>query len=150
MSDTGGMVQHEVAAAEDTLSGSRLVLVVEDDIDICTVIKLSLEAEGYQVVTAGDGRAALTQAEQLRPDAILLDIMLPEVDGWEVIRALKIKPGTSEIPVVMMTAYANRQDRVRGALAGAERYLTKPFDLGRLPGMIANAIDAQPKVPPPS
>ena len=143
------MVQHHVAGAEDRHTGSPLVLVVEDDTDIATVITLSLEAEGYQVVTAGDGKAALTEAEQLQPDVILLDIMLPEADGWEVIRALKIKPSTAEIPVVMMTAYANRQDRVRGALAGAQRYLTKPIDLGKLPAMIANAIETQPPVPRP-
>jgi DNA-binding response OmpR family regulator len=151
-SDTGGMVQQQVVGtgrAGDTLSGARLVLVVEDDVDVCEVIKYSLLSAGYQVVTAGDGRTGLAHARQFQPDAILLDIMLPEVDGWEVIRALKLAPETAAIPVVMMTAYANRQDRVRGALAGAH-YVPKPFDLKVLPGMIANAIKTEPKDSPPS
>ena len=143
------MVQHHVAGVagvEDALEGSQLVLVVEDDPDVRDVVKLSLEAAGYQVVTAGDGKAGITHARQLRPDAILLDIMLPEVDGWEVIRALKLAPETSQIPVVMMTAYGNQQDRVRGTLAGAH-YVTKPFKLGAMPSMIANAIKTQPDAP---
>ena len=94
-SDTGGMVQPQVVGAGgagDTLSGAQLVLVVEDDADVCEVIKLSLLSAGYQVVTAGDGKTGIARARQFQPDAILLDIMLPEVDGWEVIRALKSRP----------------------------------------------------------
>ena len=142
----GQMVQPDaMLEAPDMLPGGPTVLVVEDDDDVCEVIKLSLAAAGYHVITAADGKTGLIRARQLQPDAILLDIMLPEVDGWEVIRALKLAPETSAIPVVMMTAFANEADRERGTLAGAQRYVAKPLNVGALPGMVTNAIDTRPE-----
>ena len=117
------------------------VLVVEDDKDIRELIQLCLESDGLEVITAADGREALARVEEVRPDAILLDLVMPEVDGWEVIRTLKSRDDDiADVPVFMMTAYGDRQSRVRGALERACRYITKPFDPNVLPGMIRAEI----------
>jgi CheY-like chemotaxis protein len=122
--DTGGMVQPQVAPAGDALSGSQVVLVVEDDADVCEVVKLSLESAGYQVVTAGDGKTGLAHARQLQPDAILLDIMMSEQDGWDALQSLRHHPGTQEIPIVVCTVLAESQ--LAYAL-GATAFLRKPL-----------------------
>ena len=120
---------------------SAVVLVVEDDKDIRELIQLCLESDGLEVVTASDGREALARVEEVRPDAILLDLMMPEVDGWEVIRTLKARDDDiADVPVFMMTAYGDRQSRVRGALERACKYITKPFDPNVLPAMIRAEI----------
>jgi DNA-binding response OmpR family regulator len=119
-----------------------LVLVVDDEPDIRELIQLNLEMAGYRVITAADGRQALAAVEREPPDAILLDLMMPEVDGWGVIDQLKAhsRRDLSEIPVFMVTARAEPENRVRGGIEGALRYITKPFDPAELPDMIADAI----------
>jgi DNA-binding response OmpR family regulator len=131
LSDIGKMVQPDVMfEATHTRPSGPTVLVVEDDDDVCEVIKLSLASAGYHVITAADGKTGLIRARQLQPDAILLE-------------------ETSAIPVVMMTAFANEQDRERGTKAGAQRYIAKPLNVGALPGMVTNAIDTRPESPRP-
>jgi two-component system phosphate regulon response regulator PhoB len=103
------------------------ILVVDDEPDAVELICVNLRAAGYDVVTAGDGREALRQARAASPNLIILDLMLPEVDGLEVCKLLRRDPATRAIPIVMLTARASEIDRVLGLELGADDYVTKPF-----------------------
>ena len=102
----------------------KTILIVEDDENTASLIALYLEREGFFPVTAGDGEAGLTLAETHRPDLVILDLMIPKVDGWEVCRRLR---RDSEIPVIMLTARGEEIDRVAGLTLGADDYVVKPF-----------------------
>lgn len=103
--------------------GTR-ILAVEDDERIRTAVKLALEDEGWTVAEAGTGEEALAQFQQEPADVVLIDIMLPDIDGFEVCRSIR---RTSDVPIVMVTARADTHDVVAGLEAGADDYLTKPF-----------------------
>jgi DNA-binding response OmpR family regulator len=103
---------------------SKTVLVVEDDENTASLIALYLEREGFLPVTAADGQEALTLAETHQPDLVILDLMIPKVDGWEVCRRLR---QGSEVPVIMLTARGEEIDRVAGLTLGADDYVVKPF-----------------------
>ena len=103
------------------------VLVVEDEPNIREIINFNLETWGFEVVQANDGETALAMAEEYSPDLILLDLMLPKMDGIEVCRRLKGGFWTSRIPVIMLTAKKEVKDKVRGMEVGADDYITKPF-----------------------
>jgi two-component system phosphate regulon response regulator PhoB len=103
------------------------VLVVEDEPDIAELMRYNLEREGYQVTIAATGEAGLEAARRKRPDIILLDLMLPGVDGLDVCRRLKTETHTAQIPVVMVTARGEEADVVTGLELGADDYVTKPF-----------------------
>jgi two-component system phosphate regulon response regulator PhoB len=105
----------------------HLILSVEDEEDIQEVVKYNLLREGYRVNCAGTGEEALKSVRDGRPDLILLDLMLPGVDGLEVCRRLKRDPDTEGIPVIMLTAKGEESDIVAGLELGAEDYITKPF-----------------------
>lgn len=105
------------------------ILVVEDEEDLASLVEVNLRLSGYEVTTAGDGGAALEAVGQARPDLILLDVMMPVLDGWQVLRRLKEDEEFAEIPVVMLTALSEERDIIRGHLQGAVRYLTKPFEM---------------------
>ncbi len=103
------------------------ILVVDDEPDAVELIRFNLRAAGYEVLTAGDGDEALKKARQLLPNLILLDLMLPEVDGLEVCKILRRDSRVSGIPIIMLTAKAAEIDRVLGLELGADDYVTKPF-----------------------
>src|SRR5579872_7042861 len=103
------------------------ILVVDDEPDAIELIKFNLKAAGYEVVTAADGEEALKKARALLPNLILLDLMLPEVDGLEVCKILRRDARVSAIPIIMLTAKAAEIDRVLGLELGADDYVTKPF-----------------------
>jgi len=103
------------------------VLVVEDEEDISELIRYNLHREGYNVVTTASGEEGLDAARRSQPDVVLLDLMLPGVDGLEVCRRLKSEPQTATIPVVMVTARGEESDIVAGLELGADDYVTKPF-----------------------
>ena len=103
------------------------ILVVDDEEDILELVKYNLAKEGYQVVSALSGEQALTRAREDNPDVILLDLMLPGLDGLDVCRHLKNNPNTSAIPVIMLTAKVEDADIVSGLELGADDYITKPF-----------------------
>ena len=103
------------------------ILVVDDEPDALELIEFNLKGAGFEVVTALDGESALKKARQLLPALIILDVMLPELDGMEVCKALRREPGTAGIPVIMLTAKAAEIDRVLGLELGADDYVTKPF-----------------------
>jgi two-component system phosphate regulon response regulator PhoB len=103
------------------------ILVVDDEPDAVELIEFNLKAAGYDVVTAVDGEEALEKARSVIPSLVVLDLMLPEVDGLEVCKILRGDPSTSGIPIVMLTAKAEEIDRVLGLDLGAHDYVTKPF-----------------------
>jgi len=125
-----------------------LVLVVDDEPDIRELIKVNLEFAGHRVITAADGREALDAVRRELPDAILLDLMMPVVDGWAVIEELKAhsERDLSEIPVFMVTARDEPNHRLRGGIEGALRYITKPFDPSELVAELEGALS--PSAPP--
>ncbi|MGD8238945.1 MAG: response regulator [Armatimonadota bacterium] len=103
------------------------ILVVDDEADIRELVRHNLEREGYGVTCAAAGEKALAAASSRRPDLVVLDLLLPGVDGLEVCRRLKADPGTANIPVVMLTAKGEEADIVAGLELGADDYVTKPF-----------------------
>jgi len=102
----------------------QTVLVIEDDHNTAALVALYLEREGFRTLTAGDGPAGLAQARRQPPSLVILDLMLPDMDGWEVCRQLR---KTSEVPIIMLTARGEEIDRVAGLTLGADDYVVKPF-----------------------
>ncbi|MCD7796277.1 MAG: response regulator transcription factor [Clostridiales bacterium] len=101
------------------------ILVIDDDRNICELLKLYLENEGYTVYIANDGQKAVSLFETKAPELVLLDIMLPKMDGWQVCREIR---KTSSVPIIMLTAKGETFDKVLGLELGADDYVTKPFD----------------------
>jgi two-component system response regulator MprA len=108
------------------------VLVIDDAENIIEFIRLGLRYEGFQVESASDGEQGVTAAQRINPDLIILDVMLPDIDGLEVCRRLRANPTTKDIPVLMLTAKDEVRDRIAGLRMGADDYLTKPFDFDEL------------------
>jgi DNA-binding response OmpR family regulator len=108
------------------------VVVADDDPDIVDILKFNLEAAGYDVLTASDGAAARDLILASVPDLVVLDIMMPKMDGLEVLTVIKAHAQTRQIPVVMLTAKTSDNDLWQGWDAGADYYITKPFDLEEL------------------
>jgi diguanylate cyclase (GGDEF)-like protein len=116
------------------------VLVVDDDPDILQFVRVNLELEGYSADTAENGRVALDTAKDALPDLVLLDVMMPEMDGLTVLRRLRSAPATSNVPVILLTAKALAEDRVRGLNLGADDYITKPFDVEELMARVRSVL----------
>jgi DNA-binding response OmpR family regulator len=110
----------------DSMNQSRhkLALIIEDDRNTAALISLYLKREGFDVQTAGDGETGLIIAEKRKPDIVILDLMLPKIDGWEVCRRLRQE---SNVPVIMLTARGEEVDKVSGLMLGADDYVVKPF-----------------------
>jgi diguanylate cyclase (GGDEF)-like protein len=104
------------------------ILVVDDDADIARFVEVNLRSVGYDVSVAADGEEALVKAEEIRPDLVLLDVMMPRVDGFEVAQRLRRNPRTSNTSIIMLTAKALSSDKVLGLTSGADDYIIKPFD----------------------
>jgi len=102
--------------------------VVDDTPDLLVSTRKRLVSEGFEVATAADGRAALDMLEAWRPDAVVLDVMMPELNGFQVCRRIKQHPDFTLVPVIMLTAKTSAADRFWGENAGADAYLTKPVD----------------------
>ena len=118
------------------------ILVVDDEIYIVHILDFSLGMEGYEVLTALDGEQALEKARQEHPDLIVLDIMMPKLDGYETCKMLKAEPGTKDIPVILLSAKGRNVDQKIGFEVGADDYITKPFSPRKLVERI-NAILGQ-------
>jgi two-component system alkaline phosphatase synthesis response regulator PhoP len=112
------------------------VLIVDDEMDALLSLKIALEAEGYNVSEAKDGYEAIEKVYSEIPDVILLDLMIPEMDGFEVCKHLKLDPMYSHIPIIMLTARGQVTDKVEGIELGADDYVTKPFNLKELKARI--------------
>jgi len=107
---------------------AKKILAVDDEKHIVRLVQVNLERAGYQVVTAFDGVEALEKVKGERPDMIVCDVMMPRMDGFEVLRNLKSDASTRDIPVIMLTAKAQDADVLRGWTSGVDCYLTKPFN----------------------
>jgi len=125
---------------------TRKILIVDDEADILHFLELILRERGYEVASAPGGAQALAWARAHRPDLILLDIMMPQMDGWEVLKLLRIDPKTAGIPVAMISARTDPKDRVQGLQEGALDYICKPFSLDELLAKV-QAIFAQLEAP---
>jgi two-component system alkaline phosphatase synthesis response regulator PhoP len=121
------------------------ILVVDDEIYIVHILDFSLGMEGYEVVTALDGEQALAKVKTEEPDLIVLDIMMPKLDGYETCRVLKSDPETKHIPVILLSAKGRNVDQKMGFQVGADDYITKPFSPRKLVERI-NLILGQPTV----
>jgi DNA-binding response OmpR family regulator len=116
------------------------VLVIDDEAPIRLLCRVNLEAEGMAVLEAADGPAGLEKARAERPDVVLLDVMMPGLDGWRVAEELLDDPGTRSIPIVFLTARAELRDRARGIDLGGVDYITKPFNPVELAPMVNDLL----------
>ena len=121
----------------------KKILAVDDERHIVRLVEVNLARAGYNVVTAFDGREALQKVESEKPDLVVLDVMMPFMDGFEVLRNLKANPETAEIPVIMLTAKAQDADVFRGWQSGVDCYLTKPFNPMELLTFVKRIFDSQ-------
>ncbi|MEE0808794.1 MAG: response regulator transcription factor [Acutalibacteraceae bacterium] len=104
---------------------NQKIMIVDDDANICELLRIYLEKDGFSTVTSTDGEQAIIYAKQYHPDLILLDIMMPRLDGWQVCREIR---KTSSVPIIMLTAKSETFDKILGLELGADDYITKPFD----------------------
>ncbi len=107
---------------------AKKILIADDEEDVKIIIQLFLESKGFEIITAFDGLDAIDKARSESPDLILLDVMMPIIDGFEVCRRLKADPKTAPIPIVMLSAASQTESKKRGFDAGATDYIVKPFE----------------------
>lgn len=119
------------------------ILVVEDERDVSKVISINLKIEGMDVAVAYDGPTALEKIKEYKPDCVVLDVMLPRISGWDILKYIKANPETADIPVVMVTAQIAEKDQLRGLGAGAVKYITKPFSPVTLTETIKSVLKPQ-------
>jgi EAL domain-containing protein (putative c-di-GMP-specific phosphodiesterase class I)/DNA-binding response OmpR family regulator len=124
------------------------ILIVDDDEDVLLIVQTILDNAGYSAVTARNGREGVEKAIGLRPDLILLDVMMPELSGWEVCTTLKSAPETRRIPIAMLTVKAEIRDLITGMQVGADDYLTKPFTRRKLLSTVRRLLDEKKESPP--
>ncbi len=119
---------------------SKKILIVDDEKDIIDLLEFNLQNEGYNTVTASDGEQALLSTKAENPDLIILDIMLPGKDGWEVLKELRKDPRTQDIPVIYLTAKDSEIDEVLGLELGADDYIVKPISIRKLLARIKKVL----------
>jgi len=124
--------------------GQLTILYIEDNPENQLLVRRILQAEGYTVVEAMDGPTGLDLARQTSPDLILLDINLPEMDGYELAGRLRSLPGLEKVPIIALTANVMRGDRERTLAAGCDGYIQKPIDVDTMPGQVAAFLGKQP------
>ena len=110
----------------------KKILVVDDEVDLVETVRFPLEMEGYDVLVSYNGEDALNQARKENPDLIILDLMLPKLDGYKVCRLLKFDERYKHIPILMLTAKTQEKDKILGKETGADEYITKPFEMDDL------------------
>lgn len=121
------------------------VLVVDDEVNITQILEFSIGSEGYEVITAANGEEAVDKARREQPDLIILDIMMPKIDGYEACRILKSNPLTKSIPVVLLTAKGRDIDKRLGYEVGATDYIVKPFSPNKLVDRIHELLSCSKK-----
>ncbi|MGB9698222.1 MAG: response regulator [Thermodesulfobacteriota bacterium] len=125
------------------MMNSPRILIIDDEIDLVETIRFPLELEGYQVLVAYNGEEGLHLARKEKPDLIILDLMLPKIDGYKICRFLKFDEKYKHIPIIMLTARSQEKDRLLGKETGADEYITKPFDLDELVNSIKKYVSAR-------
>lgn len=118
------------------------VLVVDDEPDLIRILEFGLRAAGYQVEIAADGQEGLKKAREIRPDIILLDLMLPKLDGYKVCRLLKFDERYRQIPIIILSARTQEGDQALAKEMGANRFVTKPYEFGEILGHIEALLKA--------
>jgi DNA-binding response OmpR family regulator len=118
------------------------ILIADDEEDVLLLCRVNLEFEGFTVTEAANGQEALNLARQIRPDLVLLDVMMPVKDGWECLAELKADPQLKDVPVVMLTAKVQEEHQLRGLASGAADYITKPFHPTALVRTVKTVLDA--------
>jgi len=119
---------------------TKKIMIVDDEVNIRTALKYRLKKEGYSVLLAVDGLEALDKVALERPDLIILDLMLPRMDGYEVLKRLKGDPQTADIPVIVLTARGEKEDRARSLELGAASFMAKPFSPRQLVAEVKRAL----------
>lgn len=119
----------------------KRVLIVDDEPDVVESVKFSLELENIECLEAYDGEEALSKAKKEKPDLIILDIMLPKINGYKVSRLLKFDEAYKNIPIIMLTARAQEKDKQLGEDTGADEYVTKPFEMDELIKLVKKYLD---------
>ena len=122
------------------MSNKKTILIVDDEPDIVETLKFLVESEGFECLTAFDGEKALKLVKEKRPDLVILDIMLPKINGYKVSRLLKFDSKYKDIPILMVTAKTQEEDRLLGEETGSDEYITKPFDINELLEKINNYL----------
>ncbi len=140
------MAQGSVRQTHQENQSQHSVLVIDDEENIVEFIRLGLRYEGFQVESAPDGEQGITAAQRVNPEIIILDLMMPIIDGIEVCKRLRDNPTTRDIPILMLTAKDDVRDRIVGLDAGADDYLTKPFDFDELMARIRAILRRQNRV----
>jgi two-component system alkaline phosphatase synthesis response regulator PhoP len=112
--------------------GPKKILIVDDEVDLVETVRFPLEMEGFDVLVSYNGEDALSQARKEKPDLIILDLMLPKLDGYKVCRLLKFDERYKHIPILMLTAKTQEKDKILGKETGADEYITKPFEMDYL------------------
>lgn len=107
----------------------KKILIVDDETDILEILKFVLEAQGYECITATDGEMGLSLAREINPDLIILDVMMPKINGYKISRLLKYDSKYKDIPIIMVTARSQLEDKMIGEETGVNEYITKPFEL---------------------
>jgi DNA-binding response OmpR family regulator len=118
----------------------KKVLIVDDEKDIVETLKFMLEAEGVNCITAYDGEEALNKVKTEKPDLVILDVMLPKMNGYKVCRLLKFDKKYKNIPILMVTARSQEEDKAIGGETGADEYITKPFNIDDVVNMAKNYL----------
>ncbi len=126
------------------------ILIIDDDVDTLKLVGLMLERQGYRIAVASNGTLGISRAAVEKPDLILLDVMMPDLDGYEVTRRLRAEPGLAHIPIIMFTAKSMVDDKVAGFEAGVDDYLTKPTHPAELTAHVKAVLSrtASAKAPP--
>ncbi len=125
------------------MNNKKKILLVDDEQDMVYAVKMQLEASGFKVLTAQDGQEGLDKARAEKPDLIILDLMLPMIDGYKVCRMLKFDEKYKNIPVIIYTARAQEADEKLGYEVGADAYMTKPFDPKKLLAKINELLNSR-------
>ncbi|MCX8126033.1 MAG: response regulator [Dehalococcoidia bacterium] len=127
---------------------AKKVLVVDDDLAALRLVQYTLEREGYTVITASNGIEGLRKATSESPDLLILDVMLPGIDGFEIASRLRAQPDTARLPILMMSAKARDMDRATGLKVGADDYLIKPAAPSEISRRVAALLARKPAPPP--
>jgi DNA-binding response OmpR family regulator len=125
------------------VENDETILVVDDNHDNVEILQTFLESRGYRVAAATDGKAALAKLEEVRPALVLLDVMMPGMDGWQVCRTIKNHPDFSTVRVMMVTAKGGFEDKFEGMRSGADDYVVKPVDLNELAEKVRRNLEAR-------
>ncbi len=127
------------------MQNDSVVLVVDDSATVRKIVQLTLQREGVSVIAASDGLGALAAVADYQPDLILLDIMLPQMDGYHICQIIRRNPTSRDTPVIMLSGKDSIFDKMRGRLAGSTEYLTKPFDSNELVATVRRHLASVPR-----